>query len=168
MFMDAVDRILKQWRFARPDLDVSPMGPIGRLSRVAHGLSRSMATTFAHHGLNAAGFDLLATLRRSPPPHALSAGELMSSMMITSGTMTNRIDQLVKAGLVKRMTDPSDARRAVVTLTLSGFDLIEKAIADHVQTQERLLASMKDSEVKQLDDLLRKLMATTDTGESSS
>jgi DNA-binding MarR family transcriptional regulator len=164
--MDAVDRILEQWCVARPDLDVRPMGPIGRLSRVAHGLSRSMATTFAHHGLNAAGFDLLATLRRSPPPHALSAGKLMSSMMITSGTMTNRIDQLAKAGLVERRADPNDARRAVVTLTPMGFDLIEKAIADHVQTQKRLLANMNDSEVEQLDELLRKLMASTDTGDS--
>tara|TARA_R100001369_G_scaffold91387_1_gene132557 strand:- start:1687 stop:2187 length:501 start_codon:yes stop_codon:yes gene_type:complete len=164
--MDAVDRILKQWCIARPDLDVGPMGPIGRLSRVAHGLSRSMATTFAHHGLNAAGFDLLATLRRSPRPHALPAGELMSSMMITSGTMTNRIDQLVKAGLVERRADPDDARRAVVTLTPQGFDLIDKAIADHVLTQKRLLADMNESEVKQLDTLLRKLMASIDTGES--
>jgi DNA-binding MarR family transcriptional regulator len=163
--MDAVDRILQQWRSVRPDLDVRPMGPIGRLSRVAHEFSRTMAKTFAHHGLNAAGFDLLATLRRSPPPHALSAGELMSSMMITSGTMTNRIDQLVKAGLVKRMTDPSDARRAVVTLTSVGFNVIEEAIADHVQTQERLLANMDIKEVKQLDELLRKLMVPTDTGE---
>jgi DNA-binding MarR family transcriptional regulator len=125
-----------------------------------------MATTFAHHGLNAAGFDLLATLRRSPPPHALPAGELMSSMMITSGTMTNRIDQLVKAGLVERRADPNDARRAVVTLTPQGFDLIDKAIADHVLTQKRLLSDMNDSEVKQLDTLLRKLMASIDTGES--
>lgn len=127
-----------------------------------------MAVTFAQHGLNAAGFDLLATLRRAPPPHALSAGELMSSMMITSGTMTNRIDQLAKTGLVERLTDPNDARRAVVTLTSKGFDLIEKAIADHVQTQERLLARMKDSEVQQLDELLRKLMATTDKDEGKS
>lgn len=165
--MDAVDRILKQWSVARPDLDVRPMGPIGRLNRTAHALSRSMAKTFAHHSLNAAGFDLLATLRRSPPPHALSAGDLMSSMMITSGTMTNRIDQLVKANLVERITDPTDARRAVVTLTPKGFDLIEKAIADHVQTQKRLLGNMNDSEVEQLDELLRKLMASIDTGDST-
>lgn len=100
--MDAVDRILKQWAIARPDLDTSAMGPIYRLSRVFYHLTRRMGETFARHGLNAAGFDVLATLRRSPPPHALSPGELMASMMITSGTMTNRVDQLAKAGLVTR------------------------------------------------------------------
>lgn len=158
--MDAVDDILEQWRIARPDLDVRAMGPIGRLNRTALGLSLGMRKTFARHGLNAAGFDLLATLRRAPPPHALTAGELISSMMITSGTVTNRIDQLVKAGLVERVKDPGDARRVVVTLTPGGFEVIDKAIAEHVQTQKQLLAGMTDSEIEQLDGLLRKLMAT--------
>jgi len=164
--MDAVDRILAQWRVARPDLDVRAMGPIGRLSRVTLGFSRRMGKTFADHGLNAAGFDLLATLRRSPPPHALSAGELMSSMMITSGTVTNRIDQLVKAGLVRRAADARDARRAVISLTPEGFETIEKAVADHLKTQERLLAGMSDYEIAQLDEILRRLMALMEAAES--
>lgn len=157
--MDAVDRILKQWGVARPDLDVKAMGPIGRFGRLAHHFSREMGQTFVHHGLNAAGFDVLATLRRSPP-HALSAGELMESMMITSGTMTNRIDQLAKAGLVCRTSDPDDARKAVVKLTKKGFELIDKAIVDHVETQKTLLTHLSADEFKTLDRLLRKLMAS--------
>lgn len=157
--MDAVDQILEQWRQARPDLDVSAMGPIGRLSRVFHHHARRMNETFARHGLNAAGFDVLATLRRSGPPYALSPGELMASMMITSGTMTNRIDQLIKQGLVTRAKDPGDARRAVVKLTTTGFDLIDQAVAAHVKTQNALLAALSDQEIAALDDGLRKLMA---------
>jgi len=156
--MDPVDRILEQWRQARPDLYVSAMGPVGRLSRVFHHNARRMGETFARHGLNAAGFDVLATLRRSPPPHALSPGELMASMMITSGTMTNRIEQLAKAGFVTRTSDPKDARRAVVKLTPKGFALIEAAIADHVETQRSLLAALSGTEIAQLDAALRKLM----------
>lgn len=156
--MDAVDRILAQWKEARPDLNVGSMGPTGRLSRVFHCATRNMAETFARHGLNAAGFDVLATLRRSPPPHALSAGELMTSMMITSGTMTNRIDQLVKTGHVVRTTDKDDARRAVIKLTRKGFDLIETAVVDHVQTQDALLAVLSDEEVQKPDSVLRKLL----------
>lgn len=156
--MDAVDKILAQWAKERPDLDTGAIGPIGRFSRVAHGFSRGMGETFTRHGLNAASFDVLATLRRSPPPHALSAGELMASMMITSGTMTNRIDQLVKVGLVTRSPDPEDARRAVVCLTKEGFERIDAAIVEHVETQQALLASLNDDEVAQLDSLLRKLM----------
>jgi len=156
--MDAVDRILAQWKEARPDLNVGSMGPIGRLSRIFHYATRNMAETFARHGLNAAGFDVLATLRRSPPPHALTAGELMTSMMITSGTMTNRIDQLVKTGHVVRTTDKDDARRAVIKLTKKGFDLIEVAVVDHVRTQDALLAALSDEETAQLDSALRKLL----------
>lgn len=164
--MDAVDRILAQWRTARPDLDVQAMGPIGRLNRIANLFSRRMGKTFAGHGLNSAGFDVLATLRRSPPSHALSAGELMNSMMITSGTMTNRIEQLAKAGLISRSADPDDARRAVVKLTKQGFDLIDVAIADHVETLKTLLSGLSAEEVDQLDRLLRKLMETARLGDS--
>ena len=127
--MDAVDKILAQWGEARPDLDVRAMGPVGRLARLAHHFSGEMAKTFRAHGLNAAGFDVLATLRRTPS-HALTAGELMVSMMITSGTMTNRIDQLEKAGLVCRTADPNDARKAVVKLTDQGQTLIDAALVD--------------------------------------
>ena len=166
MTMDAVDKILDQWRQARPDLDVSAMGPIGRLSRVFHYNARRMGETFARHGLNAAGFDVLATLRRAGPPHALSPGELMNTMMITSGTMTNRIDQLAKQGFVTRTTDPKDARRAVVKLKKKGFDLIDAAVAEHVETQKALLAALSSEEITALDGALRKLMAATETGDA--
>ena len=161
--MDPVDRILDQWRQARPDLDVSAMGPVGRLSRVFHRNARRMGETFARHGLNAAGFDVLATLRRSPPPHALSPGELMNAMMITSGTMTNRIDQLAKQGLVTRTADLNDARRAVVKLTTKGFDLIDAAVAEHVVIQKALLAALTGEDIAALDGALRKLMAAAET-----
>lgn len=156
--MDAVDQILKQWATSRPDLDTSAMGPVGRLSRVFHHFTRRMGQTFTRHGLNAAGFDVLATLRRSPPPHALSPGELMSSMMITSGTVTNRIDQLAKAGFVTRLSDTKDARRALVELTDKGHELIDSALADHVETQRSLLAALSKDEIAQLDAALSKLM----------
>ena len=158
--MDAVDQILDQWRAARPDLDTAAMGPIGRFLRVAQQLSRGMGETFARHGLNSSSFDVLATLRRAPPPRALSAGELMSSMMITSGTMTNRLDQLEKAGLIERKTDQRDGRRAVIQLSPAGFDLIDRVVVEHTQTQSRLLAGLSAEETAQLNGLLRKLLGT--------
>jgi len=161
--MDPVDRILEQWRRARPDLDVSAMGPVGRLSRLFHHNARRMGETFARHGLNAAGFDVLATLRRAGPPHALSPGELMAAMMITSGTMTNRIDQLAKQGLVTRTTDSKDARRAVVKLTQKGFDLIDAAVPEHVETQKALLTALTEEEIAAMDHALRKLVAAGET-----
>ena len=160
--MDAVDKILAQWGEARPDLDVRAMGPVGRLARLAHHFSGEMAKTFRAHGLNAAGFDVLATLRRTPS-HALTAGELMVSMMITSGTMTNRIDQLEKAGLVCRTADPNDARKAVVKLTDQGQTLIDAALVDHVETQKQLMARLSGDEIETLNQTLSKLLVSQQT-----
>src|SRR5690606_17581665 len=108
--MDRVDEILAQWNRERPDLDVGPMGLTGRIKRLAQHLTRETEKTLSAHGLTGPSFDVLATLRRSGPPYALSPGDLLATMMITSGTMTNRIDQLEKAGLVKRTSNPKDGR----------------------------------------------------------
>jgi DNA-binding MarR family transcriptional regulator len=155
--MDQVEKLIEQWRSARPDLDLSTMGPIGRLSRATKQMHAVAEETFASHGLNMAGFDVLSALRRSGPPYALSAGDLLASMMITSGTMTNRIDQLEKSGLVKRTADSDDARKTIVCLTAEGLQRIDQAIVDHVATQRRLLCGLTAREVAQLDALLRKL-----------
>jgi DNA-binding MarR family transcriptional regulator len=127
------------------------------LSRATKHLHAVTEKTFAVYGLNMAGFDVLSALRRSGPPYALSAGDLLASMMITSGTMTNRIDQLEKAGLVRRMADPGDARKAIVRLTPKGMKRIDQAIVDHAATQRQLLMGLTPEEVGQLDGLLRKL-----------
>lgn len=155
--MDKVDEVTEQWRAARPDLDLTTVGPVGRLSRVTKRIHAVEEQTFAGLGLNMAGFDVLSALRRSGPPYALSPGDLLASMMITSGTMTNRLDQLQKAGLVSRTPDPNDARKAVVCLTPDGLARIEQAIGEHIATQRQLLAGLSTEEVAQLDELLRKL-----------
>ena len=105
--MDKVDKIIKQWNKECPDLDVTSMALIGRFKKITQHLSLEMTKTFTENGLNAANFDVLATLRRSGPPYALSPNDLISSTMVTSGTTTNRIDQLTKAGLVERLQNLS-------------------------------------------------------------
>lgn len=156
--MDQVDKVLKQWEAVRPDLDLSSVGPIGRLTRATKQMQAIAEQTFAAHGLNMAGFDVLSALRRAGPPYSLSAGDLLASMLITSGTMTNRIDQLEKAGLVQRASDPDDARKAMVCLTPKGLKRIEQVIVQHVEIQRELLkAGLTNDEVIQLDGLLRKL-----------
>lgn len=157
--MDRVDVILAQWRRERPDLDTGPMGLIGRIRRVAAHLSRGMEKTFAAHGLNGASFDVLATLRRSGPPYALCPGDLLATMMITSGTMTNRIDQLEKAGLVARSHNPEDRRSVIISLTDKGFATIDAAVTAHVATQQRLVAALSAEERALLDTVLGKYMA---------
>lgn len=153
--MDGVDNIIAQWNRERPDLDVEPMALIGRLGRLRELILHRQEEVFARFGLNASGFDVLATLRRSGPPYALSPGALMEQMMISSGTMTNRIDQLAKTGLVERRQNPDDRRGMIVSLTDKGFALIDEAVTAHVENQHRLVSALTDGERAALDVLLR-------------
>lgn len=162
--MDKVDAIIAQWHRERPDLDVGPMETIGRLGRLARHLSREMEKTFAAHGLSAPGFDVLATLRRAGPPYALSPGDLLATTMVTSGSMTNRIDQLEKAGLVERRQNPEDRRSVVISLTEIGFATIDACITAHVETQARLMTALSDTEKAALDALLRRWLTGFEDG----
>jgi len=157
--MDHVDGILAQWQSERPDLNVSAMGVIGRIKKLSQYLSREMEKTFAQHGLNAAGFDVLATLRRAGEPYSLSPGQLLEQTMVTSGTMTHRIDLLVKAGWVERVKNPNDARSVQISLTHKGYNVINAAISEHVATQQRLLAGLSKDEAETLTTLLRKFVS---------
>jgi len=156
--MDKVDKIIKQWNTQRPDLDVSAMPLIGRIKRLNDHLLKEMGKTFATHNLNLASFDVLATLLRSGAPYALSPNELLSTMMVTSGTMTNRIDQLVKAGLVERITNPKDGRGFIISLSESGFALINAAVTSHVDTQIQLASNLSVDEQAALNTLLAKFL----------
>lgn len=157
--MDAVDKILAQWNRERPDLDVGPMGLLGRLARLRSHLAREIDAEFGKHGLNSSSFDVLATLRRSGAPYRLSPGELMETMMITSGTMTNRIDQLEKAGMVERLDNPEDRRGVIIALTDKGLETVDGAVTGHVANQHRLVAALSADERRELNVLLSKFLA---------
>jgi DNA-binding MarR family transcriptional regulator len=107
---DHVDHILEQWAQQRPDLDVSPMGIIGRMSRLSRFLERSIAAVLTRYGLNEPQFAVLAALRRAGPPHTLSPTDLYNGLLVSSGAMTNRLERLAAAGLVERVPDPADGR----------------------------------------------------------
>lgn len=156
---DDIDRIIAQWNRERPELDVAPMALIGRLGRLREKIVREQEKVFARFGLNSAGFDVLATLRRHGAPYALSPGALMDSMMITSGTVTNRIDQLEKAGLVSREPNPEDRRSMIVALTPAGLKLIDEAVAAHVANQHRLVAPLTAEDQASLNGLLTRYLA---------
>lgn len=158
MAADAVDRILAQWQRERPDLDVSPMGIIGRMARLTKHLERSVQETFSEFGLTIGEFDVLAALRRSGEPYQLTPTELFNLLMVSSGTMTHRVDRLEQAELVRRIPDPSDRRGMRIELTSQGFGVIEKAVEAHVANEHRLLSVLKDSEREILAQLLHQLL----------
>lgn len=158
MEFDAVDKILEQWHRERPDLDVSPMGVIGRMGRLAKHLERAIQVTFSEFGLTIGEFDVLAALRRSGQPYQLSPTELFNTLMVSSGTMTHRIDRLEQSELVKRIPDSCDRRGTLIELTDKGFNVIEKAVEAHVINEHRILGVLEESERKALTVLLRKFL----------
>lgn len=160
--MDHVDFVTEQWARERPDLDVSAMGIIGRVARLYLAYQEEMQRTFARFGLNAAKFDVLATLRRAGAPYRLSPGDLLKATMVASGTMTNRIARLEAEGLVLRQINPEDSRSFLIELTAEGFALIDQALEAHVATQDRLLAAMPKAERTAFETLLSRALAAAE------
>lgn len=163
MQSDHVDEIIAQWQKERPDVDVSAMAIIGRISRLEKMIRPRLRAVFARHGLESWEFDVLATLRRSGPPYRLSAGKLLESTMITSGTMTNRIDRLEERGLITRVADPGDRRVVLVELTADGLSKIDGTLPDHAANEDSLIQSLDVGEREALIGLLRKLHISIDT-----
>lgn len=155
---DVIDEILAQWRRERPDLDPSPMGPIGRLARCEALIRGKLDQTFSQFGISSWEFDVLATLRRSGNPYCLAPTTLYSSLMVTSGTMTNRLQRLEENGLIERLKSPKDARSILVKLTPQGIDIIDKAVEAHLATEQAILAILPSDSLKQLDQHLAKLL----------
>ncbi len=164
---DEVDRLVASWQAERPDLDVEPLQVLSRVSRLARHLDRARRAAFAAHRLETWEFDVLSALRRQGPPYQLSPGALLRATLVTSGTMTNRIDNLVAAGLVRRHPDPQDRRGVLVTLTASGRAAADAALADLLLRERRLLAGLSPAQRKELAGLLRVLLAPFDADQEA-
>lgn len=154
---DHVDAIVDQWSRERPDVDVSGMAIIGRLTRLEQLIGRQLDAVFAQHDLESWEFDVLATLLRHGEPHQLTPGQLLDSMMITSGSMTNRIDRLEQRGLVKRSKSQTDRRQVLVTLTKTGLKKVDAALVDHAANELDIIDALEPEQRNQLTDLLRLL-----------
>ncbi|MGC7405738.1 MarR family winged helix-turn-helix transcriptional regulator [Pandoraea pneumonica] len=148
---DAVDAILAQWNRERPDLDVTPMAVIGRLKRCAALVQQQLDATFAEFDMSGWEFDMLATLRRSGAPYRLAPTALFSTLMVTSGTMTHRLQRLEARGWITRVANPEDARSTLVQLTDTGFAQIERAVDAHVANEHRMLAPLSKAALAQID-----------------
>src|SRR5215210_147269 len=154
---DGVDRIIEQWGRERPDLDVSPIGVIGRISRLARELEQRLEPVYREQGLEPGWYDVLATLRRAGPPYRLRPTEFTRTLMLTSSGTTKRLDRLEQAGLIARTPDPDDRRGTLITLTEAGHALLDTAVDTHVANEHGLLSALTQAEREQLAALLRKL-----------
>lgn len=160
---DEVDRIVGAWRRERPDLDVRPMTVLSRVTRLARHLDLERRRVFAEHGLETWGFDVLSALRRAGEPYRLSPGALLTQTLVTSGTMTNRIDRLEEHGLVERLPSPDDGRGVLVQLSPEGASRVDAALAALLAVERDLLRRLDDEEVARLAGLLREVLTPLDT-----
>lgn len=160
---DVVDDVLDQWRRQRPDLDASSMGIVARVQRAGRLLGLAVAGRLAEFGLEAWEFDVLATLRRAGE---ITAGQLARASMVTSGAMTNRVDRLVKRGLIERRPDPRSRRTILIRLSQEGREVVDAALVEHVDNLDSLTSTFSPNEREQFASLLRRLLI--DLGDAAS
>jgi DNA-binding MarR family transcriptional regulator len=156
--MDEIDRIVEEWNRERPDLDVSPTHTLQRVTRLSLLEGVSFARVFATYRISFGEYLVLAALRRAGPPYRMNPTRLFNAVILSSGAMTNRLDRLEGMGLVERQPDPTDRRGRLVALSDRGRELVDAAVVDHLENEERLLGALDAGEREQLAGLLRKLL----------
>lgn len=159
---DEVDQLVAAWQRERPELDVAPMAVLSRVTRLAHHLDRERSAAFAAHGLELWEFDVLAALRRAGAQARLSPGQLIKETLVTSGTMTNRLDRLAARGLLLREDHPHDRRVVLVRLTDEGRQAVDAALTDLLDAERRILAGLAPEQYGHLADALRQLLLPYD------
>ncbi len=159
---DEVDRIVGAWNTQRPDLDFSPLEVLSRMDRLSRHLDRARREVFRRSDIEAWEWDVLSALRRAGAPFQLSPKQLLQQTLVSSGTMTNRIDRLVGRRFVRREADPGDRRSVLVTLTDDGRIRVDAAITRLVDVEADLLKSLSRADRERMAALLRKLSLTFD------
>ncbi|WP_105975254.1 MarR family winged helix-turn-helix transcriptional regulator [Streptomyces geranii] len=159
---DPVDAIIDQWAAVRPDLDTAAMEVFGRIYRLARAMGDRTEKAYARFGIGRGEFDVLATLRRAGEPYTLSPRQLSSTLMLTTGGMTGRLDKLERAGLVRRSPDPHDRRGLQVTLTEEGLTRVDEAVGVGLAAQTEALAALDTEKADQLAGLLRELLTAAE------
>lgn len=161
--VDEVDRIVDAWARERPDLDVTPLTVLSRVTRLSRHLDLARRRAFALHRLEPWEFDVLSALRRAGAPYRLSPGALLTQTLVTSGTMTNRIDRLAARSLVRRLPSPDDRRGVLVSLTDDGLARVDAAMTSLLDIERDLLADLPEEDRERLADLLRTLVLPFDS-----
>lgn len=156
---DEVDELVDAWRRERPDLDITPLALLSRVTRLARHLDRTRRVAFGEHELDLDEFDALAALRRSGEPYQLTPGQLARATLVSSGTVTHRVDKLENRGLVQRRPDAGDGRMVWVRLTPAGRDRVDAALAALLERERALLAGLSDSQIETTAATLRRVAA---------
>lgn len=156
---DEVDRLVEAWERERPGLALAPMEVFSRIDRLSHHLEQTRRAAFTAHRIEAWEFDVLAALRRAGEPYQLSPGQLLRETLVTSGTMTNRVDRLADREFVMRLPDPADRRGVLVQLLPAGRSAVDGAIEALLEAEAELLAGLPARDRATLARILHRLLA---------
>ena len=164
--LDHVDHLMGDWSSKRPDLDVTPISVVYRVTRLAAAWNAEIDRVFARAGMTNTDFAVLSNLLRAGSPHQLTQRQIMTSLRLTSGTVSLRIDKLAERGYVERHPDPNDARASLVTLTPTGAQAFDRVAPEHLANEARLVAALSTDEQSDLAKLLRILLIEIEQPES--
>jgi DNA-binding MarR family transcriptional regulator len=156
---DHVDRFLEEFKEELPaEVDLEVEGIVDRINGINRRLQRALDETLAEYGLSHGAYKVLSSLRWAGKPYRRSAGELAKISDLSSGAMTNRLDQLEKAGLIRRLRDPEDRRGVLVEPTEKGKKLWERTIGVQARKEQLIAAALNKRDRVQLNTLLRRVM----------
>jgi DNA-binding MarR family transcriptional regulator len=154
---DHIDHARTQWAKECPDIDTRPMEILARARRLLDLIGPGIEEGFARFGLERGEFDVIETLRRAGPPFRLTPTDLYTSLMLSSGGLTYRLDRLEEAGLVVRKRSMCDRRSVFVILTEAGKTRAEDAFRSSMEREAAILLSLDPQARDLLSNLLRKL-----------
>ena len=163
MSSDSVDFCIGDITSRYAEIDPEVEGAISRLSSINKHVNREFEDTLAGHGLNQGEYRLLLRLATRAADNRMSAGELSRALMLSSGAMTNRLDRLETAGLVRRVPDPRDRRGVMVELTDEGRRQIDAAVVEQAAKEIDVLSALSARELTSLNQLLRKVLSSLET-----
>lgn len=155
---DDLDDSLTVWAREIPDLDPLTEGIVERIQILAKGFDRLLDETLAASGLDRRAFHVLGKLRSGGPPYQRSAGALATHMRLSSGAMTNRLDRMEAAGLIRRLPDPSDRRGTLIEPTALGHETWDRTVGTQAIREAQIASVLDAGSRTELHDLLRTLM----------
>jgi DNA-binding MarR family transcriptional regulator len=155
---DSIAELIGEWRRERPDLDPWPLDILGRIQRLSTHLSRQAEQRLQTLGLTWETFSLIVTLRRAGAPYALRPTDIYRKSLLTSGTITNRIDNVVRMGLAVREPDAEDRRSVAIKLAPAGLEMADRAIEMHLAGMADVLSVLSPSERARAASLLSILL----------
>ena len=151
--------IAEAWRRELPGTPTDSIEIVTPIFRLAKLFSDDRARVLREQGVDSATLDLLAVLRRSGEPYALSTGQIAKRALVTAGAISQRVARAEREGLVARSAGTAARHSVLVTLTPAGHALIERTVEAVLGRESELVDELTAAERATMAGLLERLEA---------